>query len=176
MKNLLRLLLVVASLSLVILPFSAQAELSAVANSTVAVFSDGPTVPIKGFSESLSIQTPAGGVGGAGASKPNFGPAVLLKDLDCFTPNLFLDLLRGAHIQNVTIKFYKTGPDGAPFNYFQIQLSDVQVVSIDLKEKSNGLTLEEVRLAFSKIQWNCLESGAVAGWDLKTNRPLVTSE
>ena len=174
MKKLLSFLLVVASLSVVILPYSAQADGTALPEiSAVAVFSGGPTVTLRGFSESLSIPTE---VAGARAGKPTFGPAVLVKNLDVFTPTLFLDLLQGTHIQNVLIRFYKIGPDGAQFNYFQIQLFDVRVASIDIKEQVTAPTTEEVRLTFSKIKWTSMENGATAGWDVKANRPFVTSE
>ena len=175
MKNLLSLLLVVASLSVVILPCSAQADGTALPEfSAVAVFSGTSIVPLRGFSENISIPTNVGG--GGGAQKPTFGPAVLVKDLDTFTPTLFLDLLQGTHIQNVLISFYKIGPDGGKFTYFQIQLFDVRVASIDIKEQVTAPTTEEVRLTFSKIKWSSMENGATAGWDVKANRPFVTSE
>src|SRR5256885_10690075 len=91
----------------VLLPTASWAALNAYlklddCNGTLAAGGLTGLLPLTGFTSKFSTSVATGG-GGAGTGKVEAAPIQVLKDFDQCSPQIFLDVVTGKHVKEVTI-------------------------------------------------------------------------
>jgi type VI secretion system secreted protein Hcp len=135
------------------------------------------------------------GSAGASAGRATFADVRFRKAIDKSSPKILLACAGGQHIKDARFTFRRPGPISVEF--YKVKLTDVLVVAItqvagtgsqyplsfgalDTGSDQTGF-LDEVALAFSKIEWEYQPIGKdgkpagppiKAGWDVKANHAI----
>jgi len=131
------------------------------------------TILVEAFSHEISV--PFDPVSGLPTDERIHNPLVVTKTFDKASPKLYEALVSGAHLGDVTIKFFRQEETGnVQEHYFTIQLEDAIIVSIkpfmpnilDPATESFG-HMEEVMFTYKKIKWTWEIDGIEAEdtWD-----------
>lgn len=176
----------VAIISLLIIPYSAQAaidmflQLDGISGESQDAVYQG-SIEVIGFTEGLSTVSTINTGGGAGGSKPVLQDINITKYLDRSSPVLRQMLTEGSPIKNATLIVRSGGVTGKRFVFFQIDMTNVILTSV-----STGGTggvdrlIENVTLNFATIKWTYKPQNPdgsaggviVKGWDITSNSPL----
>ncbi len=139
-------------------------------------------IEVLSFSHGVTQRT-SGSVssgGGRSAERCDHSQFSIVKSLDKATPKLNLYCSNGEHIDEVLIELCRAGGDKQ--RYMQYKLNDVIVASVRPGGSSSAqenLPLEEVSLAYGKIEWTYTETDHKTGkpkgdvkhlWDLHANK------
>jgi len=134
---------------------------------------------IDAFAYSIGVTHPAsvGSAGGAGASKPEFSPVTIVKQIDKASPKLYETCAKGTRIKKVTIDFYEGGAKVLVVLLADAFITSVEAVTPELTSMPavtsapiSVLQLQEkLSLTFSRISWTYYpaKGGSVQGcWDV----------
>ncbi len=88
-------------------------------------------IRLEGFTSKFANVIASSPGGGAGAGKAQASPIQVLKDLDKCSPQVFLDVVTGRHLQTVTILFTHPTKAGKEQAFFKITLTDVFITAIE---------------------------------------------
>jgi type VI secretion system secreted protein Hcp len=119
--------------------------------------------------------------GGSGIGKVNMHDLTVVKHLDKSSPRLLVACCTGQHIKSAVLTARKAGGDQQ--DYMVVTLSDLIVSSVHNggnPKGDDGLPTEEIKLNFSKINFEYKEQGAdgslkgtvAGGYDLKANKKV----
>ena len=155
--------IVLALAAVLLLPTTSWAALNAYlklddCNGTLAAGGLTGLLPLTGFTSKFSTSVATGG-GGAGTGKVEAAPIQVLKDFDQCSPQIFLDVVTGKHVKEVTILFTRTTKAGKEQPFYKITLSDVTISSVEGTTTARNGT-EDVR--------NIQESAATEAHHLPT--------
>ena len=120
----------------VLLPTASSAALNAYlklddCNGTLSAGGLTGLLPLTGFTSKFSVAGTGLPGGGGGAGKAEAAPIQVLKDFDQCTPQIFLDVVTGKHLQKVTILFTRASKNGKEQAFFKITLTDVTISSVE---------------------------------------------
>jgi len=159
---------VLALAAVLLLPTTSWAALNAYlklddCNGTLAAGGLTGLLPLTGFTSKFSTSVATGG-GGAGTGKVEAAPIQVLKDFDQCSPQIFLDVVTGKHVKEVTILFTRATKAGKEQAFYKITLSDVTISSVEGTTTARNGT-EDVR--------NIQESAAT---EVNTGDPTAVQE
>jgi type VI secretion system secreted protein Hcp len=114
--------------------------------------------------------------GGGGVGRADFAPLTFSHIIDRASPNLFKYCAAGKHIPKVELSACKAG-DGSQ-EFLNIKLFEVVIVDVNPNGSSGDQTVENVSLAYGKIEIKIKEQNAdgamgaeVCGnWSVKENK------
>ncbi|MBI2449784.1 type VI secretion system tube protein Hcp [Candidatus Pacearchaeota archaeon] len=115
--------------------------------------------------------------GGAGAGKANHQDFSIVKKLDKSSPELYLHVNDGKHIQEVIIEVIRKG-DKQKQKYMEYKLTDVLITSVQIAGNPNeDRPIEQISLNYAEIEWTytpqkedgSLDSPIKTGWNVKEN-------
>jgi len=154
--------------AVLLLPTTSWAALNAYlklddCNGTLAAGGLTGLLPLTGFTSKFSTSVATGG-GGAGTGKVEAAPIQVLKDFDQCSPQIFLDVVTGKHVKEVTILFTRPTKAGKEQPFYKITLSDVTISSVEGTTTARNGT-EDVR--------NIQESAAT---EVNTGDPTAVQE
>src|SRR5204862_311991 len=160
--------LIRALAAVLLLPTTSWAALNAYlklddCNGTLAAGGLTGLLPLTGFTSKFSTSVATGG-GGAGTGKVEAAPIQVLKDFDQCSPQIFLDVVTGRHVKEVTILFTRTTKAGKEQPFYKITLSDATISSVEGTTTARNGT-EDVR--------NIQESAAT---EVNTGDPTALQE
>jgi type VI secretion system secreted protein Hcp len=133
-------------------------------------------------SASLGVKQPrsatASTAGGHTAERCEHKSIALSKLADLSSPILMQTCSMGKTIPKVKLEFMRADSDGKPIKYYEVELDNVIVASIDQVMHGGTGLLDNFTLRFSKVKWKYTQqkiSGGAGGntagsWDLSTNR------
>jgi type VI secretion system secreted protein Hcp len=116
--------------------------------------------------------------GGHTAERCEHKSIALTKVADLSSPILMQTCSAGRTIPRAKLEFLRADSDGNPVKYYEVELENVLIGSIDqVAHPGTGLH-DSFTLKFSKVRWRYtqqkISGGAggatVGGWDLATNR------
>jgi len=116
--------------------------------------------------------------GGHTAERCEHKSISLTKLTDLASPILMQTCSSGRTIPKAKLEFMRADSDGTPIRYYEVELENVLVGSIDqVVHPGTGLH-DAFTLKFSKVRWRYTQQrisggtggGTVGGWDLATNR------
>lgn len=118
--------------------------------------------------------SPAPGRGG-GAGKAIFEDLLVVARTSKASPKLWQACATGQHLKSAVLVCRKAGK--APVEFLKITLDDVTITSYEIEGSDEELPLDQVALAFAKIQTEFVsvdakgtaQSPIKTGWDLKKN-------
>ena len=81
-------------------------------------------------------------------------------------------------IPKAKLEFMRADSDGKPVKYYEVELENVLIGSVNQAAHEGGILQDSVALKFSKVKWKYtqqkISGGAggntAGGWDLATNR------
>jgi type VI protein secretion system component Hcp len=97
-----------------------------------ATFPGIGSFPIYGFHQNITSSSTSVVGGGRSSGKATWGPVVLAKSLDSYSPIFFAKAATGENFSEVTLTF---PPETAEPAYLIIKLLDAMIVGIDLKNE-----------------------------------------
>jgi type VI secretion system secreted protein Hcp len=136
-------------------------------------------IDVLAFSWGVSGSKSTGpGGGGGGAGKAVFEDLLVVARTSKASPRLWLACASGQHIKNAVLTCRKPGK--TPFEFLKITLTDVLVSSYEIDGSDEELPLDQVALAFAKVETAYTPQDATgkaqppvkAGWDVKANKKL----
>lgn len=109
------------------------------------------------LSWSFGASNPGAISGGGGTGKVSMQDFHFTTKINSASPPLMLACAKGTHIPTATFRFVRPSATGAPVEYYVVTLSDVMVSSYSSSRSpadgaSDGVPVEKISLAFSKIQ------------------------
>jgi type VI secretion system secreted protein Hcp len=116
--------------------------------------------------------------GGHTAERCEHRTLAVTKLADLASPLLMMYSSMGKTIPKARLEFMRADGNGVPVKYYEIELENVLVASVDQSIHS-GLTIQDaIGLRFSKVKWRYTQQkigggtsgNTVGGWDLATNR------
>ena len=122
------------------------------------------------YSFGHNIAVPFDPQGGTG--KPLHKPLQVLKRFNRGSPSLYQALLRGEHIKELVIKFYRIDPTGKEEHYFTMTLEDGPIVKIApsvpnvlVPENEKFVEMEIVSFTYRRMTWEDVASGNTYTYD-----------
>lgn len=133
-------------------------------------------------SASFGVKQPrsatASTAGGHTAERCEHKSISLSKLADLSSPILMQTCSMGKTIPKVKLEFMRADSDGKPIKYYEVELDNVIIGSIDqIMHGGTGLH-DSFTLKFSKVKWKYTQQkitggvggNTMGGWDLNTNR------
>lgn len=119
--------------------------------------------------------SPAPGGGGGGAGKAIFEDLLVVARASKASPKLWQACATGQHLKTAVLVCRKAGK--APVEFLKITLKEVTITSYEIEGSDEELPLDQVALAFDKIETEFVSVDAKGtaqppiktGWDLKKN-------
>jgi len=116
--------------------------------------------------------------GGHTAERCEHKSISLSKIADLASPILMQTCSAGRTIPKARLEFMRADSDGKPIKYYEVELENVLVGSIDQVMHGGAGLYDNFTLKFSKVKWKYTQqkiSGGAGGntsggWDLSTNR------
>ncbi|MGH3037697.1 MAG: Hcp family type VI secretion system effector [Gaiellaceae bacterium] len=113
--------------------------------------------------------------GGGGAGKAIFEDLLVVARTSKASPKLWQACATGQHLKTAVLVCRKAGK--APVEFLKITLTDVTISSYEIEGSDEELPLDQVALAFAKIETEFVSVDAKGtaqppvrtGWDLKKN-------
>jgi type VI secretion system secreted protein Hcp len=121
---------------------------------------------------------PSSGGGGGGAGKVQIQDFSFTTRFNKASPQLFLACAKGQHLKLATFTARRTAKDQQEF--LVIKLTDVVVTSYQTGGTDDTLPMDQISLAFSKIEMEFRpqnsdgtpDAPVRAGWDVLQNKPI----
>lgn len=119
--------------------------------------------------------------GGHTAERAELKEVTFSKVADLASPLLMQSCAMGKTIPKAKFEFMRADGQGQPIKYFEIELDNVLIGSINPGIEPGTILDEHVSLKFSKIKWRYTQQkvsggtggSTIGGWDLATNRIAV---
>lgn len=116
--------------------------------------------------------------GGQTNGKCELSELTFHKLADLASPILQQHCAMGKTIPKAKFEFMRADGNGAPINYYTVELENVMVSGVTPNSGEGGIVQESVSLAYSKIKWKYAQqkvaggSGGVTtgGWDAAANK------
>jgi type VI secretion system secreted protein Hcp len=116
--------------------------------------------------------------GGHTAERCEHRTLAVTKLADLASPLLMMWSSMGKTIPKAKLEFMRADGNGIPVRYYEIELENVLIASVDQAAHGVGIIQDSIGLRFSKVKWKYTQqkigggsSGNTAGgWDLATNR------
>ena len=116
--------------------------------------------------------------GGHTAERCEHRTLAVTKLADLASPMLMMWSSMGKTIPKARLEFMRADGNGIPVRYYEIELENVLIASVDQAAHGVGIIQDAIGLRFSKIKWRYTQqkigggaSGNTAGgWDLASNR------
>jgi type VI secretion system Hcp family effector len=161
--------LVLALAFVVVLPTASWAALNAYlklpdCDGTVAAGGLTGLIRLEGFTSKFANIIASSPGGGGAVGKAQASPIQVLKDLDKCSPQIFVDVVTGKHLQTVTILFTHATKGGKEQAFFRLTLTDAFITAIENTTVAKAGT-EELR--------NIQDSTAA---ELNTGNPTAVQE
>ena len=136
-------------------------------------------IQLEAFSWGETNPAPSGGGGGGGgAGKVHVQDFSFTSRFNKSSPQLMLACAKGQHLKLATFTVRREGK--AQQEFLVIKLTDVLVTSYQTGGTSDVLPMDQISLAFSKVEMEyrpqkpdgSLDTPIKAGWDVKQNKPI----
>ena len=135
-------------------------------------------IQLEAFSWGETNPAPAGGGGGGGAGKVHIQDFSFTTRFNKASPQLMLACAKGQHLKLATFTARRTGKEQQEF--LVIKFTDVLVTSYQTGGTHDTLPMDQISLAFSKIEMEfrpqkadgSVDTPVKAGWDVKQNKPI----
>jgi type VI secretion system secreted protein Hcp len=119
--------------------------------------------------------------GGHTAERAELKEVTFSKVADLASPLLMQSCAMGKTIPKAKFEFMRADGQGQPIKYFEIELENVLIGSINPGIEPGTILDEHVSLKFSRIKWRYTQQkvsggtggSTIGGWDLATNRIAV---
>lgn len=116
--------------------------------------------------------------GGHTAERCEHRSLSLSKIADLASPILMQTCSMGKTIPKAKLEFMRADGEGKPVKYYEVELENVMIASMDQLVSDGGLLHDDIGLRFSKVKWKYTQqkigggaSGSTAGgWDLACNK------
>lgn len=116
--------------------------------------------------------------GGHTAERCEHRVLAVTKLADLSSPVLMMWSSMGKTIPKAKLEFMRADGNGTPIRYYEIELENVLIASVDQAAHGIGIIQDAIGLRFSKVKWRYTQqkisgsaSGNTAGgWDLAANR------
>jgi type VI secretion system secreted protein Hcp len=97
---------------------------------------------------------------------------------DLASPILMQTCSMGKTIPKAKLEFMRADGDGKPVKYYEVELENVMIASVEQQVSEGSILHDSVGLHFSKVKWKYTQQriaggagGATAGgWDLSSNK------
>jgi type VI secretion system secreted protein Hcp len=116
--------------------------------------------------------------GGHTAERCEHRSITVTKLADLSSPQLMQTCSAGKTIPKAKLEFMRADSDGKPVKYYEIELENVLIGSVNQAAHEGGMLQDSVALKFSKVRWKYTQQkigggaggNTAGGWDLATNR------
>jgi type VI secretion system secreted protein Hcp len=116
--------------------------------------------------------------GGHTAERAELRSIALTKLVDLSSPLFMQTCSAGKTLPKAKLEFMRADSDGKPVKYYEVELENVLIGSVDQAVHEGGLMHDQISLKFSKVKWKYtqqkISGGAggntAGGWDLASNR------
>jgi len=116
--------------------------------------------------------------GGHTAERCEHRSIAVTKLADLSSPLLMQTCSAGKTIPKAKLEFMRADSDGKPVKYYEVELENVLIGSINQAVHEGGILQDSVGLKFSKVKWKYTQQkigggaggNTAGGWDLATNR------
>jgi len=116
--------------------------------------------------------------GGHTAERCEHRTLSLTKLADLASPILMQTCSMGKTIPKAKLEFMRADSDGRPIKYYEVELENVMVASMDQAAHEGAILYDAIGLKFSKVKWKYTQQkvgggtggNTAGGWDLATNR------
>ena len=100
------------------------------------------------------------------------------KIADLSSPILMQHCSMGKTIPKVKIEFMRADGDGKPVKYYEVELENVMIASMEQLVSQGAILHDSIGLRFAKIKWKYTQQkigggaggSTVGGWDLSANK------
>jgi type VI secretion system secreted protein Hcp len=102
----------------------------------------------------------------------------LSKLADLASPILMQTCSTGKTIAKAKLEFMRADSDGKPVKYYEIELENVMIASIEQQVSEGSILYDSLGLRFAKVKWKYTQQkiaggaggATVGGWDLAANK------
>ncbi|KQV52393.1 type VI secretion system tube protein Hcp [Massilia sp. Root335] len=116
--------------------------------------------------------------GGHTAERCEHRTLVLSKLADLASPLLLQHCSMGKTIPKARLEFMRADGDGKPVKYYQIDLENVMIASMEQMVSQGSILHDSIGLRFSKVKWSYTQQriaggtggNTAGGWDLVANK------
>jgi type VI secretion system secreted protein Hcp len=116
--------------------------------------------------------------GGHTAERCEHRSIAVTKLADLSSPLLMQTCSAGKTIPKAKLEFMRADSDGKPVKYYEVELENVLIGSINQAAHEGGILQDSVSLKFSKVKWKYTQQkigggaggNTAGGWDLAINR------
>jgi type VI secretion system secreted protein Hcp len=116
--------------------------------------------------------------GGHTAERCEHRTLTIAKLADLASPILMQTCSMGKTIPKAKLEFMRADSDGKPVKYYEVELENVLVASIEQMVSQGSLLHDSIGLRFSRVKWKYTQQkigggaggNTAGGWDLATNR------
>jgi type VI secretion system secreted protein Hcp len=116
--------------------------------------------------------------GGHTAERCEHRNIAVTKLADLSSPILMQTCSAGKTIPKAKLEFMRADSDGKPIKYYEVELENVLIGSVDQTVHEGSVLHDRVSLKFSKVKWKYTQQkiggggggNTAGGWDLATNR------
>lgn len=116
--------------------------------------------------------------GGHTAERCEHRTLAISKLADLSSPLLMQHCSMGKTLPKAKLEFMRADGDGRPVKYYEVELENVLVASMDQAVHEGGILHDNVGLRFSKVKWKYTQQkigggaggNTAGGWDLASNR------
>ena len=116
--------------------------------------------------------------GGHTAERCEHRTLSISKLADLSSPTLMQHCSMGKTIPKAKLEFMRADGDGKPVKYYEVELENVMIASMDQTVHEGSVLHDKIGLRFSKVKWKYtqqkISGGAdgstVGGWDLASNK------
>jgi len=103
---------------------------------------------------------------------------LLSKLADLASPILMQHCSMGKTIPKVKLEFMRADGNGKPVTYYQVELENVMIASMEQMVSQGSIVHDSIGLRFSKVKWSYVQQkigggsggNTVGGWDLAANK------
>lgn len=116
--------------------------------------------------------------GGHTAERCEHRTLAITKLADLSSPILMQTCSMGKTIPKAKLEFMRADSDGKPIKYYEVELENVIIASMDQAAHEGTILYDAIGLRFSKVKWKYTQQkvgggiggNTAGGWDLATNR------
>jgi type VI secretion system secreted protein Hcp len=116
--------------------------------------------------------------GGHSAERCDHRTLSITKLADLSSPILMQTCSMGKTIPKAKLEFMRADGDGARVKYYEVELENVMIASVDQAAHEGTILHDSIGLRFSKVKWKYTQQkvsggaggNTVGGWDLAANK------
>lgn len=116
--------------------------------------------------------------GGMTTGRAEISTLTFQKLADLSSPILQQTCAMGKTIPKAKLEFMRADGNGQPIRYYEVEMDNVMISSITPDSGANGIIIEQVHFAFSKMKWKYTKQGVrggsdgntSGGWDCASNK------